>query len=81
MNLPSPQSIVADHLFFSEVGEGSVERTVLIMLWHVKEANQLIQAKVRLNSTLFNITSGPLYRVTRQVEYWLLLTSKLKVVF
>ena len=38
---------MADHLFFSEVGEGSVERTVLIMLWHVKEANQLIQAKVR----------------------------------
>ena len=37
---------MADHLFFSEVGEGSVERTVLIMLWHVKEANQLIQAKV-----------------------------------
>ena len=38
---------MADHLFFSEVGEGSVERTVLIMLWHVKEANQLIQAKVQ----------------------------------
>ena len=37
---------MADHLFFSEVGEGSVERTVLIMLWHIKEANQLIQAKV-----------------------------------
>ena len=46
MNLALEQSIVADHLFFSEVGEGSVERTVLIMLWHVKEANQLIQAKV-----------------------------------
>ena len=43
------QSIVADHLFFSEVGEGSVERTVLMMLWHVKEANQLIQAKVGLH--------------------------------
>ena len=43
---------MADHLFFSEVGEGSVERTVLIMLWHVKEANQLIQAKVALYSRL-----------------------------
>ena len=41
---------MADHLFFSEVGEGSVERTVLIMLWHVKEANQLIQAKVLLTT-------------------------------
>ena len=60
--MPSPQSIVADHLFFSEVGEGSVEHTVLIMLWHVKEANQLIQAKVLSlqYSTLSNIAAGPL---------------------
>ncbi len=39
-------TIVSDHLFFSEIGEGSVERTVMQMLWHVKEANKLIQAKV-----------------------------------
>ena len=29
-------TIVADHLFFHEIGEGSVEKTVLQMLWHVK---------------------------------------------
>ena len=29
-------TIVADHLFFRQVGEGSVEKTVLQMLWHVK---------------------------------------------
>ncbi len=39
-------TIVADHLFFSDVGEGSVEKTVLQMLWHIKEANALFQSKV-----------------------------------
>ena len=29
-------TIVADHLFFRQVGESSVEKTVLQMLWHVK---------------------------------------------
>ena len=29
-------TIVADHLFFHQIGEGSVEKTVLQMLWHVK---------------------------------------------
>ena len=38
-------TIVADHLFFEGVGEGSVEKTVLQMLWHVKEANALFQSK------------------------------------
>ena len=38
-------TIVADHLFFQEVGEGSLEKTVLQMLWHVKEANSLFQSK------------------------------------
>ena len=29
-------TIVADHLFFRQVGESSVEKTVLQMLWHIK---------------------------------------------
>lgn len=29
-------TLVADHLFFTEVGEGSLEKTVLQVLWHVK---------------------------------------------
>ena len=62
MNLAWEQSIVADHLFFSEVGEGSVERTVLIMLWHVKEANQLIQAKVLLLTNITALGSHPVDR-------------------
>lgn len=41
-------TIVADHLFFGDVGEHSVEKTVLQMLWHIKEANALFQSKVDL---------------------------------
>jgi hypothetical protein len=42
-------TIVADHLFFADVGEKSIEKTVLQMLWHVKEANALFQSKVFMN--------------------------------
>jgi hypothetical protein len=48
-------TIVADHKFFADVGENSIEQTVVQMLWHVKEANQLIQSKVKpinIKSTL-----------------------------
>ena len=38
-------TVVADHLFFVEIGESSVEKTVLQMLWHIKEANALFQSK------------------------------------
>ena len=36
---------MADHLFFNEVGEGSIHKTVLLMLWHLKEANSLFSNK------------------------------------
>ena len=29
-------TIVADHLFYADVGEKSVEKTILQMLWHIK---------------------------------------------
>ena len=38
-------TLVADHLFFQDVGEASLEKTVLQMLWHVREANALFQSK------------------------------------
>jgi hypothetical protein len=41
-------TIVADHLFYEEIGEGSLEKTVLQMLWHVKEANAVFQSKEKL---------------------------------
>jgi len=37
-------TIVADHFFFDEVGKGSLQNTVLLMLWHVKEANRFLIA-------------------------------------
>jgi len=33
-------TIVADHLFYQQVGKGSLHNTVMLMLWHVKEANR-----------------------------------------
>ena len=36
-------TIVADHTFYQEVGGSSLDKTVLQMLWHVKEANAMIQ--------------------------------------
>ena len=30
-------TIVADHTFFEEVGQKSIDKTVLQMLWHVRE--------------------------------------------
>ena len=38
-------TIVADHTFFAEVGGGSLDKTILQMLWHVKEANAMIQSE------------------------------------
>lgn len=38
-------TIVADHKFFQEVGLNDVDKTVLQMLWHVKEANEMIQSQ------------------------------------
>ena len=38
-------TIVADHTFYQEVGDGSLDKTVLQMLWHVKEANAMIQSE------------------------------------
>lgn len=38
-------TIVADHVFFQEVGLNDVSKTVLQMLWHVKEANEMIQSQ------------------------------------
>ena len=37
--------LVADHTFFEEVGQRSIEKTVLQMLWHVKEANAMLQSE------------------------------------
>ena len=37
-------TIVADHLFYSDVGEKSVEKTILQMLWHIKVAFELYRA-------------------------------------
>ena len=48
-------TIVADHLFFNEIGEGSLEKTVMQMLWHVKEANAVFQSKVRFQLQLQSI--------------------------
>ena len=39
-------TVVADHLFYEEIGEGNLEKTVMQMLWHVKEANAVFQSKV-----------------------------------
>ena len=44
-------AIVADHIFHQEVGEGDIATTVLIMLYHIKEANAVFMTKVR-NSLL-----------------------------
>ena len=38
-------TIVADHTFFEEVGQNSLDKTVLQMLWHIKEANAMIQSE------------------------------------
>lgn len=38
-------TIVADHLFFKEIGGESVENAVIQMLWHIREANALFQSK------------------------------------
>ena len=38
-------TIVADHTFFAEVGGGSLDKTILQMLWHIKEANEMIQSE------------------------------------
>lgn len=38
-------TVVADHTFFQEVGGGSLDKTVLQMLWHLKEANAMIQSE------------------------------------
>ena len=38
-------TIVADHTFFAEVGGGSLDKTILQMLWHIKEANTMIQTE------------------------------------
>ena len=39
-------AIVADHIFHQEVGEGDIATTVLIMLYHIKEANAVFMTKV-----------------------------------
>ena len=33
-------TLVADHLFYEDVGLNSLQYTIMIMLWHVKEANR-----------------------------------------
>ncbi|XP_059096532.1 disintegrin and metalloproteinase domain-containing protein 10-like isoform X2 [Tigriopus californicus] len=38
-------TLVADHLFFQEIGEESVENAIVQMLWHIREANALFQSK------------------------------------
>ena len=38
-------TIVADHTFFAEVGGGSLDKTILQMLWHIKEAIAMIQCE------------------------------------
>ena len=38
-------TIVADHTFFEEVGQKSIDKTVLQMLWHVREANAMMQSE------------------------------------
>ena len=38
-------TIVADHTFFAEVGGESLDKTILQMLWHIKEANEMIQSE------------------------------------
>ena len=38
-------TIVADHTYFQEVGGGSLDSTILQMLWHIKEANEMIQSE------------------------------------
>ena len=38
-------TLVADHLFYEEIGENDLSKTVLQMLWHIKEANALFQSK------------------------------------
>merc|ERR1719374_476991 len=37
-------TIVADHFFHEEVGKSSLHNTVMLMLWHVKEANRFFAA-------------------------------------
>lgn len=38
-------ALVADHIFHQEVGGGDVSKTVLIMLFHIKEANAVFMTK------------------------------------
>ena len=38
-------TIVSDHLFFHEIGGSSVHDTILQMMWHLKEANNLLMTK------------------------------------
>ena len=47
-------TIVADHTFFEEVGQNSLDKTVLQMLWHIKEANAMIQSEEK--SFIFILT-------------------------
>ena len=38
-------ALVADHIFHQEVGQGDVTTTIIIMLYHIKEANAVFMTK------------------------------------
>ena len=48
-------TIVADHTFFEEVGQKSIDKTVLQMLWHVREANAMMQSEANTFSISYII--------------------------
>ena len=51
-------TIVADHTFYQEVGDSSLDKTVLQMLWHVKEANAMIQVDFSIKLKWLKSESG-----------------------